>query len=516
MQRAVGTCVRFRTCRRQAAGLVLTAAALALSGCHRGGQQNTEGQAPVVQLTQPQQRTIVRLVKQPSFVESYERSSVFPKMTAYIEKWNVDIGDRVKKGEVLASLFVPELVENLQTKKNTVSLDQRRIKLAEQVVEVAAAEVKAAAAALSESQALLAQYQSQADRWDTEVKRLGREVDRGVVDPQVLLESKNQLRSSLAARDAAKDTILKSQAQLIAKSAAEEQSKLAVDVAKADLEVAQSEERRLEALVGYLVLPAPFDGVITARNANTFDFVLPATGDPSAMRDAPYLSPSGKAAPIYVVERTDVVRVFVDIPEQDANFVQPGSEATVLIRAFYDEPITATVTRTAWSLNVKSRTLRAEIDLPNTGATIPEDLPQIVRQSLVQVKLPDTKGQILPGMYAYGNVVIQHSGVWALRNTELDYWHGRTFYWTLEHDRTVRMEVQTGVSDGEWTEVTNRRLMSDERRPWQPIDGSQQVIAANDLSVLVEGGTVEIAKPATDEKEKPASIANPDGQTGHG
>ena len=39
--------------------------------------------------------------------------------------------------------------------------------------------------------------------------------------------------------------------------------------------------------MGYLKLPAPFDGVIVARNANTFDFVLPSTGDPTAMDRAP-------------------------------------------------------------------------------------------------------------------------------------------------------------------------------------------------------------------------------------
>ena len=48
-------------------------------------------------------------VGQPSFVESYERTSIYPKVTGFIEKWNVDIGDKVKKGQVLATLFVPEL-----------------------------------------------------------------------------------------------------------------------------------------------------------------------------------------------------------------------------------------------------------------------------------------------------------------------------------------------------------------------------------------------------------------------
>src|SRR3954453_16865171 len=146
----------------------------------------------------------------------------------------------------------------------------------------------------------------------------------------------------------------------------------------------------MEAWVGYLTLTAPFDGVIVARNANTFDFVLPSAGDPTADARSPYLSPSSVAAPIYVVDRTDIVRIFVDIPEQDANYVQVGSKATVLARAYRDEPIPGAVTRTSWALNIKSRTLRAEIDLPNPGS------------------------QLLPGTYAYAKVIIERAGARAL------------------------------------------------------------------------------------------------------
>ena len=97
-------------------------------------------------LIQPQARNIVRVVGQPSFIESYERTSIYPKPTAYIQKWIVDIGDKVKKGDVLATLFAPELVEELGTKKATVVLDRERIALAKEVVEVAKADVEAAEA----------------------------------------------------------------------------------------------------------------------------------------------------------------------------------------------------------------------------------------------------------------------------------------------------------------------------------------------------------------------------------
>ena len=269
-----------------------------------------------MRLIKPQVRNIVRVVGQPSFVQSYERSSVYPKMNAYIQKWIVDIGDKVKKGDVLANLFVPELVEDHGTKQATVVLDQERIALAKEVVEVAKADVKAAEARLEEARAELASCRAEAERWDSEVKRLQGEVDRGVVTPQDLLQSTNRWKASVAARDAAAATVLKADAELLSRRAALSKAEVDVRVAEADLKVAESEEKRLQAWVDYLVLPAPYDGVIVARNANTFDFVLPAKGDPSAFSRSPYLSPSGNAAPIYVVDRTDIVRIFVDIPER--------------------------------------------------------------------------------------------------------------------------------------------------------------------------------------------------------
>jgi multidrug efflux pump subunit AcrA (membrane-fusion protein) len=462
-------------------------------GCHgeRKVEFTTDAKPPTVQVIRPQVRNIVRAVGQPSFIEAYERTSIFAKPAAFIEKWKVDIGDKVKKDDVLATLFVPELVEDHETKGATVVLDRERIALAKEVVEVAAADVKAAEARLKEAVAILDKYQAEVDRWDAEVKRLQREVDRGVVDPQVLLESTNQLKSSAAARDQAKATIKKADAELLSKRAALAKAEVDVRVAEADLKVAESEERRLKAWVGYLTLTAPFDGIIMARNANTFDFVLPASGDPSADRvdpRAPYLSPGG-AAPIYVVDRTDIVRIFVDVPEGDANYVHVGSKASVLVKGYRDEPIPGSVTRTSWALNMKSRTLRAEIDLPNTG------------------------GQLLPGMYAYAKVMIERPGAIALPESALTYENDKAYCWTLKDGRAVRTEVRTGVGDGEWIEVTNRQVAVADKGadPWVPVDGREQVILG-DLSLLADGVPVQVV-PAEEgtrlASETPVSALRP-------
>ncbi len=440
-----------------------------------------------MQLTRPEIRTIVRIVGQPGFVQSYERSSVYPKMNAYILNWVVDIGDKVKKGDVLANLFVPELVADHGTKGATVVLDRERIALAKEVVEVAKASVKAAEARLEEARAELAGFQAESDRWDSETKRLEMELKRGVVNPQDVLQTTNRWKSTVAARDASAAAVLKADAELLSRRAALKKAEIDVGVAEAALKVADSEERRLKAWVDYLVLPAPFDGIVVGRNANTFDFVLPSKGDPTAHARGPFLSPSGNAAPIYVVDRTDIVRVYVDIPEEDANYVRVGSKASVLIKAYRDRSIAGTVTRTSWVLNITSRTLRAEIDLRN----------------------PDS--QVLPGMYAYASVIIERPKVWSLPESALMHLGdqtilhigGRTFCWVYKDGRAQRIEMETGLlgdkdaaTGDRWIEVTNRRVpgsgaKSTTDEPWQPIDGSEQFILG-DLSTLAEGSRVTV------------------------
>jgi multidrug efflux pump subunit AcrA (membrane-fusion protein) len=475
--------------------LVLVVAALVAPGCHSESETEykSASEPQTIQVIHPSIRNIVRIVEQPSFSESYERTSVFPKVTGYIKKWNVDIGDKVNAGEVLCTLFVPEMVEDYETKKAKVVVDRREIELAKEVVKVSEADLEAARARLDEAKAILGKYQSEVDRWDMEVKRLKRETERGIVDPQILLESTNQWRSTIAARDAAKATIQKSKAEVVSRDSALSKAKVDVTVAEADLSVAESDANYAKAWVGYLTLSAPYNGVVVARNANTGDFVMPVLGDPTAMQRAPHLAPGGTAAPIYVLDRTDIVRIFVDIPEADADYVDVGTKANVLVRAYRDQPIPGTVTRTAWALNVKSRTLRAEIDLTN----------------------PESR--LLPGMYAYAEMLIERPGVRALPLKVLSHRGDKAYYWSYENGKALRTEIQTGVSDGQWIEVTNRQKLRDgaeatNRRSWTPIDGSEQVILG-DLSTLTEGARVQVASAESqtqltraDPEEKPPKI----------
>ena len=136
----------------------------------------------------------------------------------------------------------------------------------------------------------------------------------------------------------------------------------------------------------------------------------------------------------------------------------------MLVKAFRDQPIAGTVTRTSWALNVKSRTLRAEIDLPN----------------------PDS--QLLPGMYAYAKVIIERPGVLAVPLIGADLRRREDLL--LDVSRTARPSgsrsrpVSLGDRDpaihrrSQWIEVTNRQVPPSPGGAdhWTPIDGKEQVI----------------------------------------
>ncbi len=76
-----------------------------VAGCHKtapgGHLVRTE---PMVQVVHPERRTIVRTVGQPAFINAYEQTSIYPKVAGYIKEWKVDIGDSIKKDQLLAEL----------------------------------------------------------------------------------------------------------------------------------------------------------------------------------------------------------------------------------------------------------------------------------------------------------------------------------------------------------------------------------------------------------------------------
>jgi RND family efflux transporter MFP subunit len=441
-----------------------------VSGCGKGPPPAKPVDVePQVQLVKADLRNILRTVGQPGFVYAYEQTAIYAKVAGYVKKWYVDIGDPIKKDQEIATLYVPELDAELLQKKAQVEMDETQILVAGRMVEVATNNIKVAAAQIDEAKAGVNKYQASVDRWESEVKRLSSLSEQGVVDKQVLSESSKQLKADTAARDAAKSTVVAAQATELARKSDLDKARADVVAARAKAQVSREDAKRVAALVGYTHILAPYDGVVVARNANTGDYLQPGSGDQSVSSVGP--GQSDVHVPLYIVARTDLIRVYVDVPEMDASSVTRGTKARVRVQALKDEEIPAAVTRTSWSLHRETRTLRAEIDLPNSDS------------------------RLLPGMYAYGKVLIEHSNVRALPLSSVVEIGNQNCCFLYEQGKAVQTPVQIGVSDGKWLEVAKKRV----KETWTDFTGQEDVIVG-DLSDLTDGQKVKVAKEGGEKK----------------
>jgi multidrug efflux pump subunit AcrA (membrane-fusion protein) len=288
--------------------------------------------APVAAATQPvpvkpspdaegdEKSQTFKTVVAPATVQAFFVTDLYAKDSGYVSQVNNDIGDHVKKGRVLAVIEDPELQAQFDK---------------------AQAAVQQAKAALEVAKRQLAGMQAD------------------LVLQQVTLKRQKELFAGNAATAQARD---EAQAKEGVSGANVETGKAKITSAEADLQAARAEAERLQALLQYDKIVAPFDGVVTRRLVNPGDLVQAAT--------------STVTTPLFTIQELDVVRVFADVPEASAAGVEPGLAAEVKLYGTAAVTLHGTVTRIATALNPATRTMRVEIDLPN----------------------PNEK--LLPGMYA--------------------------------------------------------------------------------------------------------------------
>ena len=135
-------------------GLLLTLAAL--PGCNRATPPApaaaaiaSESPQRTSEIIRPERVTLRHAIEQPGSIQAFEQTPIFSKIAGYVQKWNVDLGDRVKAGAILAELSVPELVEELQQKKALVNQAEKAYATAHARVATSLAQIREAEAGLS-------------------------------------------------------------------------------------------------------------------------------------------------------------------------------------------------------------------------------------------------------------------------------------------------------------------------------------------------------------------------------
>jgi multidrug efflux pump subunit AcrA (membrane-fusion protein) len=130
--------------------------------------------------------------------------------------------------------------------------------------------------------------------------------------------------------------------------------------------------RRLEALVSFEKVYAPFDGVITVRNTDTGWLINAGAGSPTAAPFQLAQSAGSPTAELFRLAQTSTLRIFVAVPEVYSRAASVGATATLTLDEFPSETFRGKVTRTSQSIDMASRTLNTEIDVDNpTGQLLP-------------------------------------------------------------------------------------------------------------------------------------------------
>jgi multidrug efflux pump subunit AcrA (membrane-fusion protein) len=216
--------------------------------------------------------------------------------------------------------------------------------------------VKAAEAALQQAKASLDVAKSQvaaldADRelaQSTLKRQEGLFKEKAATDQQID-ETRAKARVTAAAADVGRAKIASAEADLRAAEAARA-------VAAAQTKVASADVARTRTLLNYTKVVAPFDGIVTRRLANVGDLVQNAA--------------TGRGMPLFTCQKLDVVRVSCEVPDANAAAVHAGAKAAIRLTGAAGQTISASVTRVAVSVDPATRTMRAEIDLPNPAQQI--------------------------------------------------------------------------------------------------------------------------------------------------
>jgi RND family efflux transporter MFP subunit len=394
----------------------------------------------------PEKRSISRSVAQPGYIQAFEQTPIFALIPGYVQKWSVDIGDVVHKGDVLAELWVPEQVSLLNLKREQVQQAKKAMVLARTQVETAAAQLKEAEAALGRARALNDYWKGQSERFD-------KLVTQNVLDKQSHADALSQFQAAAAA-------LAEAQARISSASKLVHEKETAREKAEIDIKAAEADKQHQADIVRYATFLAPYDGVVTRRNVNTFDFVQPPT--------------AGKGDPLYVIERRDIMRIFVEVPESDAVWVTKGTLAHIRIPALQGREFSGTVARTSYALHRATRTLLAEIDLDND------------------------KDELRPGMYSYAKLESQGREVMTLPAsailTEGDVNVGyRTFCYRVVNGHVQRTQVEIGTRNERLVEVLKMRIaeVNGKEARWEGITGAETIVQS-DLSGLQEGQAVNV------------------------
>ena len=386
----------FRGSGRKAAVTIVLMGLMATVNCSREGARRADAaeadKVVNVAVSKVVRADLSQSLRIAAEFRPFQEIEVHAKVAGYVKNIDVDVGDRVKKGQTLAVLEVPELRDEL-------------------------------------NQAAASRRQS-----EREVDRARHELKRAEADYMVAHLTSTRLEG-----------VMKTRPELIAQQdvddaqGKDEAAEAQVEAAKAGLAAAQehlleatANRERVQALLDYTRITAPFDGVVTARYADTGAMLAAGT------------SSEQQALPLVKLSQNGLLRLDIPVPETDVPNVSLGKKVSVGVPAL-NRTFEGTVARFTDKVDSGTRTMMTEVDVANA------------------------KLEIVPGMYAYVSFpVIERKNALAVPiqavSRELD----KAVVYRVNSDGRIeilpvslgietrnRIEIVSGLSEGERVVVGN-------------------------------------------------------------
>jgi RND family efflux transporter MFP subunit len=260
---------------------------------------------------------------------------------------------------------------------------------------------------LTAARSTIAQVQAQSALARTNLERARSLAPQGVVSQQELQQAQSQFQASQAA-----------------------------------LSAAQAQVGAVSTRIGETKIESPIDGVIAERRL-----------DPGAL-----VGGQGGNNVILTVARTDVLRVFISVNERDAQGLTLDKQARVELDAMPGHPYAGQVVRLAPEFDPVTRTLQAEVQIPNPDFTL------------------------RPGMYGQGFITIETHPQRAVAPIEaVQISEDAAYAFVVEGDVVHRRKLKLGIDGGDWMEIL------------EGLKPGEEVVVAG-IESLAEGAKVRVAR----------------------
>jgi RND family efflux transporter MFP subunit len=297
------------------AGAALLVLALASAAC-----SHATATASVATTDDPQTVAVVKIdrgdvsqvLTMAAEFRAYQEIDVHAKVAGYLKSILVDVGDRVKTGQLLGVLEIPELQDEIHE-------NEAAVKRADQEISRAEADLRRAESA-------------------HEVAHLGASRLAGVLKARPNLIAQQDIDEATSRDRVAEAQVATAQAALAA--------------ARDQLDLARASESHTRTLYGYTQITAPFDGVITRRYADTGAMIQAGTSSQTQSMAIVKLSQNAK------------LRLVIPVPESAVARVHLGAAVDLQVDALH-KSYTGVVKRFADRLDTDTRTMPVEVDVDN-------------------------------------------------------------------------------------------------------------------------------------------------------